>query len=206
MAALQSAAMPAYANKTEVFNAAILRIGASKIASENDNRSEVTILQGIYTGVVSDWTSKHAWSFMKQSADVTKAGETGKKPAYYYFLPSDCDTFSYAEIAGAPVSDIKLVGSQLWTDHDATLTVYYNAEPDPQLWPGDFAEGIVKYLHAALLRGLVMDEAAADSMEGRAKVKMIEAMTRDRRQSGGIVATKEPKYVQAWRSGRRASS
>lgn len=200
--------MTLFAAPINVANTALTQIGAKPLASLTATTAEARIINNVYELIVQDALTKHAYHWAKKTALLAKQEETDQG-RYVYALPADLLNLRYIT-HGSPdgrVVDVEETDEGLpilnWDD---TFYAHYTWRVPEARWPADFAKGIVTALQAALKRGLLSDDAAAEALDEKADRLLRRGMVRDKRQIRGRTLTPNPRMVAIFQGRRRHGS
>lgn len=193
--------MTTYSAPVDVYNAAILQIGARPISLTTDNSAEARILNGTYQGKVDEMLTKHAWTWATKQQVLTPKDQA-LDGQWRFALPHDCLNLRYITINGSRVDIIEMQEDHIiFPTKDTDLVAHYTYKIPPSRWPADFAEAVVDRLIAVLYSGLLSEFSKAEQKNSLADKKMREAMVRDRRQIRGRESNPDPHMVRARRRG-----
>lgn len=198
--------MSAFAAPIEVIQAALHRIGEEELVSLDEDASAARVANSNYEGIVRAMFARHAWTFAKQTLDLTYSGEV------------DLGQWSHAFVWPAAVMNIRSVhfaegGRQLrageyaiesgriLTRSDTPLKVVAIVRAIEADWPGDFAEAVVVRLQGLFLEALCDKPQDARIAKKDAEVLIRDAILRDKRQEPGVRNDSAP-LAEAWRGGR----
>ena len=196
--------MSAYASQIEVVQAALHRIGEDEIASLDSDESGARIAASNYEGIVRSFFARHAWTFAKQTLNLTYQGEV------------ELGHFLYAYVWAGEVTNIRCVlrdgvrlrageysieSGRVLTRCDGDLQIVATVRAPEADWPGDFSEAVV-----VRMQGLFLEALCDKPQDARMKIKdadalMRDAIVRDKRQEPGVVADFVP-LAEAWRGSR----
>jgi|JI10StandDraft_1071094.scaffolds.fasta_scaffold21140_9 hypothetical protein len=200
--------MTVFAAPINVKNAALTGIGAKPMVSEAETSAQARVLNSHYELIVQEALTKHAYAWAKKSALLVKRSQT-PEGRYVYALPADILNLRYITY-GSPdgrVVDVEETDEGLpILDWDSTFYGHYTWRVPEARWPADFADGIVKKLQAALKRGLLSDDNAAEALDELAEKKLRRGMVRDKRQIRGRPVNPNPRMVQVFKGYRRHGS
>ena len=77
--------------KTDIINAALIRLGANRVNSIDDNNPRARIMKDLYEIIRKRVLEEHRWSFATGRSELTLSASTPDFGYnYYYVLPSDC--------------------------------------------------------------------------------------------------------------------
>lgn len=198
--------MSAFAAPIEVIQAALHRIGEEELVSLDEDASAARVANSNYEGIVRAMFARHAWTFAKQTLDLTYSAEV------------DLGQWSHAFVWPAAVMNIRSVhyaegGRQLrageyaiesgrvLTRSDTPLKIVAVVRADEADWPGDFAEAVVVRLQGLFLEALCDKPQDARIAKKDAEVLIRDAILRDKRQEPGVRNDSAP-LAEAWRGGR----
>lgn len=197
-----------YATTIEVVQAALHRVGEQTISSLTDGSPAAQIATSNYEGIVSDYLTRHAWTFATKTVDLTYVGTVENLPfGYDYSWPSTVLNIREIRLDGRELEsgEFEIEDGRVLTyvqDADLKASVTYRAPENK--WPGDFSEAVVVRLQALFLEGLVDKWQDARLKERDAESKMLRAISRDKRQQPAKRAERN-KLADRWRGLRSRS-
>lgn len=205
--------MSAFAAPIEVVQAALHRIGEEEISSLDDDSSGARVAASNYEGIVRSFFARHAWTFAKQTLDLTYQGEVelgSFTHAFVYpsevtnirlvqYAPSD----SYCGLGGRRLraGEYSIESGRILTRSDTPLQVVATVRAAESAWPGDFSEAVV-----VRMQGLFLESLCDKPQDARLKIRdadqlMRDAIVRDKRQEPGVSVEFVP-LAEAWRGSR----
>lgn len=198
--------MSAYAAPIEVIQAALHRVGEEELASLDEDASAARVANSNYEGIVRALFARHAWTFAKQTLDLTYDEEVALGQWSHAFVwPSEVMNIRsvvYAE-GGRRLraGEYAIESGRVLTRSDTPLQIIATVRALEADWPGDFSEAVVVRLH-----GLFLEALCDKPQDARIKIKDAEmlvrdAILRDKRQEPGVSAEFAP-LAEAWRGGR----
>lgn len=205
--------MPAFSAPIEVVQAALHRIGEEEISSLDDDSSGARVAASNYEGIVRSFFARHAWTFAKQTLDLTYQGEVELGQFTHAFVwPSEITNIRgvvYAPTASSPglggrrlrAGEYAIEGGRLLTLRDDPLQVVATTRADESMWPGDFSEAVVVRMQALFLEALCDKPQDARLKTRDADALMRDAIIRDKRQEPGVSIEYVP-LAEAWRGSR----
>jgi len=123
--------------KTDIVNAALIRLGASRVNSIDDANPRARIMKDLYEIVRKRILEEHRWSFATGRSELTLSAEV---PDFgytrYYVLPSD-SLYIQKEVNGY---DYEIEGSLLLSN-ESKVQVRYTIDEDS---PSKFSANFVK--------------------------------------------------------------
>lgn len=205
--------MPAYSAPIEVVQAALHRIGEEEITSLDDDSSGARVASSNYEGIVRSFFARHAWTFAKQTLDLTYAEEVELGAFTHAFVwPSTVTNIrcvmyapndSYPGLGGRRLraGEYAIEGDRLLAMCDTPLQVVATTRAEESMWPGDFSEAVV-----VRMQGLFLEALCDKPQDARLKIRdadllMRDAITRDKRQEPGVNIEFVP-LAEAWRGSR----
>lgn len=194
--------MTVFAAPINVKNAALTGIGAKPLQSETATTAEARVLASHYELIVQEALTKHAYHWAKKKALLVKKTET-PEGLWTYALPPDCLNIRYITYRDNVVDVTETDEGEPILPENDELYIHYTWRVPEARWPADFADGIVKKLQAALKRGLLGDDNAAEGLDEIAELKLRRGMVRDKRQVRGRQVTTPGRMVQIWHGTRR---
>jgi len=200
--------MTVFAAPINVKNTALTQIGGKPLVSETDTSAQARVLANVYELIVQDALTVHAYHWAKKSALLAKQEET-EQGRFVYALPADCLNMRYITYHSPDGRIIDVEETQEGLpilDWDDTFYLHYTWRVPEARWPADFGAGIVMKLQAALKRGLLSDDAAAEALDEKGDKKLRRGMVRDKRQIRGRVLNPNPRMVDIFQGRRRHGS
>ncbi|MBM3557228.1 MAG: hypothetical protein FJX47_16940, partial [Alphaproteobacteria bacterium] len=162
---------------------ALIRLGASPIASFDDGTVEAEIARNLYPSTRDALLSSHPWSFATTQATLARLAEAPiADHANAFQLPGD---FLRALSAGGNGSgrglDYRLAGGRLLADAEAaTLTYVYR--PDEGSFPPFFDQALIARLAAEFCLPITESTSRADSLGRLAEAEFRRAKNIDSQQ------------------------
>lgn len=194
--------MTVFAAPINVKNAALMGIGAKPMVSETETSAQARVINSHYELIVQEALTKHAYMWATKKALLVKKGQT-QEDWYIYALPPDCLNMRYITHNGLPVDVMETEEGEPILPRDDEFYLHYTWRVPEARWPADFADGIVKKLQAALKRGLLSDDNAAEALDEIADRKLRRGMIRDKRQIRGRPLNQVPRMVEVFQGRRR---
>lgn len=199
--------MPAYAAPIEVIQAALHRIGEEELPSLDGDDSAARVANSNYEGIVRAVFARHAWTFAKQTLDLTYQSEVELGPFDHAWVwPPEVVNIRYVMSSGhrLKTGDYSIESGRILTrgryDTDG-LQIVATIRAEESNWPGDLSEAIVTRLQALFLEALCDKPQDARLKERDADQKLRDAIVRDKRQEPGVAVTASP-LADVWRGGR----
>lgn len=200
--------MTVFAAPINVKNTALTQVGAKPMVSETATTAEARVLENVYELIVQDALTVHGYHWAKKTALLAKQSETDQG-RFIYALPADCLNMRYITF-GSPdgrIVDVEETSTGqpilLWDD---VFHLHYTWRVPEAQWPADFGAGIVMKLQAALKRGLLSDDAAAEALDEKADRKLRRGIVRDKRQIRGRTINPNARMVDIFQGRRRHGS
>ena len=196
--------MSAYASQIEVVQAALHRIGEEEITSLDDDSSGARVASSNYEGIVRSFFARHAWTFAKQTLELTYQGEVELGPyTHAHVWPSEVMNIRYVMQDGVRLrsGEYAIESGRVLTRSSTALQVVATVRADEADWPGDFAEAVVVRVQALFLEALCDKPQDARLKTRDADVLMRDAIIRDKRQEPGVSVEFVP-LAEAWRGSR----
>ena len=197
-----------YATTIEVVQAALHRVGEQTIASLVDGSPAAQIATSNYEGIVSDYLTRHAWTFATKTVDLTYVGAIDNLPfGFEYSWPTTVLNIREIRLDGRTLEsgECEIEDGRVLTfveNEPLQASVTYRAPENK--WPGDFSEAVVVRLQALFLEGLVDKWQDARLKEKDAESKMLRAISRDKRQRPAQ-RVERAKLAERWRGLRTRS-
>jgi hypothetical protein len=148
------------ADKLEIMNVALARIGANSITSETEGSTEARL-------VVNHWSiarlavlREHAWNFAATDVELAQvAGYAGFEFKYAYALPADC--VRLLQFYGNPT--FRVQGGRVLTNEPVCKIKYVADITDTSKWDASFSDVLAQRLAVDIAYALTKSQAAADS-------------------------------------------
>lgn len=144
----------------EVVNEALVRIGASPIASMRDTSASALVASTLYATARDTALADFPWSFALREEPLVRLAQQGGRleaEKYTYQVPTD----SVRILGLCCRSPYRLSGDQLYTDApEATLA--YISRVEPSAWSAGFRRVVVLELAAAMAVAVTDSSARAD--------------------------------------------
>lgn len=196
--------MSAYASQIEVVQAALHRIGEEEITSLDDNSSGARVAASNYEGIVRSFFARHAWTFAKQTLELTYQGVVELGPyTHAHVWPAEVMNIRYIMQDGVRLrsGEYAIESGRVLTRSSTALQVVATVRAEEADWPGDFAEAVVVRMQALFLESLCDKPQDARLKTRDADVLMRDAIIRDKRQEPGVSVEFVP-LAEAWRGSR----
>lgn len=193
-----------YAAPIEVVQAALHRVGEDVIASLDDASTPAQVATSNYEGIVESVFARHAWTFAKQTLDLTYQGAVTLGPWTHAFVwPAEVMNIRYVMQDGVRLraGDYSLESGRLLTTSDEDLQIVATVRAPEGDWPADVAEAIVTRMHALFLEALCDKPQDARLLKRDAEDMIRKAILRDKRQEPGVSVAFVP-LAEAWRGSR----
>jgi len=200
--------MSSYAAPIEVVQAALTRLGET-ITSLDDGSPAALVTAANYEAIIRANLAKHAWTFATRTEALTLVDDTVRGPWSFAYAPATAPTEivnirrvmypgGYALRAG----QFELQSGQILVRAEDNYECVVTARVNENQWADDFAEAIVTDLKG-LYQGALLDRWQEGDITRRgAKMLMLEATVRDKRQQ----QQSSPYYnelAETWRGGAR---
>lgn len=171
------------ASKIELLRAVASAVGDQPPQDENEGTPFLLQILPIWDSIVSDFTTRHAWTWGTQLRVITATTEDPPAPwEYTYALPVDRtllrDVF---DENGEPV-DYNLEGGQIYAMHSGPLYAQINVAAEAGVWPGDFAKVVQDTLEGYSWKGLRDEKQIGANMIANAEARLKTVITRDKNQ------------------------
>mgnify|MGYP002641322725 CR=1 FL=1 len=123
--------------KTDIVNAALIRLGANRVNSIDDNNPRARIMKDLYEIIRKRILEEHRWSFATGRSELTKSGTTPDFGyTYYYVLPSD---YLYIQ-SDANGYLYEIEGSLLLSNENLVQVKYTKDETSPSKFSANFVK------------------------------------------------------------------
>lgn len=130
--------------KLDIINSALRKIGASKVASLEDNNNDLRSILAVYNDMRDDVLSRFSWGFATKFVTLAKDIVS---PAWgysnVYTLPIDNVLVVALQDSSDPMAydtDYEVVGSCIYTDAQPVYLRYISNAVDESKWPIYFRE------------------------------------------------------------------
>ena len=125
-----------------IANSALLKIGANRINSFDDNKTEAVVVKEFYERSIRWLFAQFYWGFASETVDLSRATVNPKHEyEFAYKLPSD-----FIRIERTfPNSNYKIVGNELHTNQQA-IGIKYTVRKDEADLPIYFEQTMMYYL------------------------------------------------------------
>jgi hypothetical protein len=167
----------AVASDTEIMNSALIKLGAERIISANDENNRARLCKEQYPKVRDDLLRAHPWKFSVRRVSLTAIDP---KPAgygdyaYVMTLPSDC--IRVLELVNCNINEV-------WDTEDRYLLVnyapvtlrYISRVTNVAKYDDNFCEVLAWQLAADLAYALVGDKEKADGVKVMAERALSQA-------------------------------
>jgi hypothetical protein len=188
--------MSPYSAPIEVVQAALHRIGEDEIASMDSDESTARVARSNYEGIVAAYFARHAWTFAKRTLPLTYQGEVELGMWKHAFVwPAETVNIRSVMRSGANdgrwagyrlrSGDYAIEGDRVLTLTDDPLQIVATIRAPEGDWSPDFAEAVVTRMQALFLEALCDKPQDARIKERDAEAKILNAITRDKRQEPG---------------------
>lgn len=194
-----------YAAPIEVVQAALHRIGEESIASLDEASSAAQIAASNYEGIVDALFARHAWTFAKQTLDLTYQGAVDLgRWTHAFVIPSSVRNIRWVMREGVRLraGEYAIEAGRILTESDDALQVVATVRANEGDWPGDVAEAVVTRLQALFLESLCDKPQDARLLKRDAEAMIRLAIVRDKRQEPGVEVEFAP-LAEAWRGSRQ---
>lgn len=168
----------------QVVNEALIKLGATPIASLEDSGAQATTARALFDTTRDRLLAETAWHFALKKVDLPELSldeddfNEHSDYAHIYQMPSD-RVRSLGLESKAP---FRLLRDRLWTDDQPAVLVYvYRA--DVEDWPGYFRDVVVDTLAAAFATAVTDTVNRAEYWGRRADVGRGRAMSVDAQQT-----------------------
>lgn len=197
--------MPAYAAPIEVVQAALHRIGEEGITDMSEDSSAARIATSNYEGIVRGYFARHAWTFAKQTLDLTHSAtvELGTWTDAYTWPGTVLNIRAVMRDDGYRLraGEYAIESGRVLTLDDEDLQILATVRAPEADWPGDFSEAVVTRMQALFLESLCDKYQDARLAKRDAEALIVSAIVRDKRQEPGVDAEFAP--LAEARMGRR---
>lgn len=193
-----------YAAPIEVVQAALHRIGEESIASLDEASSAAQIAASNYEGIVESVFARHAWTFAKETLDLTYQGAvTLGRWTHAHVWPAEVMNIRYVMREGVKLraGEYAIERGRILTQTDEDLQIVATVRAPEGDWPGDVTEAVVTRLQALYLESLCDKPQDARLLKRDFEAMIQRAILRDKRQEPGVAVDFVP-LAEAWRGSR----
>jgi len=171
------------ATDVEICSMSLLKLGASPIASFDDETVEAELARSLYEPIVQALLVAHPWAF---SLTVSGLVEAAEQPArgfrYAYLLPNGLLRTIAASGSTGRNSVYRVMGDRLFSD-DKELSLTYQQRPETSLFPPHFVQALAAKLAAELCLPLTESSTRAEVLQRVANAEVKLARLVDSQQS-----------------------
>lgn len=170
------------ANPTVICNSALIKVGAGRIISLDDDSKEAMVCKEQYEKCVADLLRSHPWNFsIKRTSLAALVEAPAFGFAYKFQIPSDC--LRVLEV-GTNQAPWEKEGSTIVTD-SGTCDVKYIARVEESLFDANFVEVAALKLASDICYSLVQSVQLREQLRAEYNLKLREARSYDA-QEGGV--------------------
>ncbi len=129
-------------SQVEIANRALLKVGATRINSMQDNKTEAVVINEYYELAYQWMLAQYPWSFAMKVEALSRIPEAPLEDyAFAYELPQN-----YIWVQRVyPNSNFKIMGTQLWTN-EKQISVKFIERADEAIIPAYFEQAFMVYL------------------------------------------------------------
>lgn len=171
-------------SRIETLRAVAGTIGEDPPTDENEGTDYLVAMLAIWTEVVNDFLTRHAWTWGTQFREITATADTPPKPwLYAYALPVDRTSIKDVRDStyGYPV-DYEIIDQLLYAMEDGPLDAYINIAQTPNYWPADFARAVRESMEGHAWKWAEEFERG-ERLIDKAEKRITKAIARDKRQN-----------------------
>ena len=151
-------------SKFDLCSAALVAIGAHRIATFEDGTAEATVAGSLYEMLVDHELGRHRWNFAKRVFKLNRLAEVPlHRWAYLYQLPADCILLRSVYFSGQPVAYEQYDGRRVASDALDPIAEFTGRIAEDQ-WPAYFMALMRMRLEAHFLGALMKDPAQKERM------------------------------------------
>lgn len=190
--------------ETDIANAALTKIGATRITSFTDGSKNADRISIQYPFVRDDLLRRHNWNFATKRIKLARSSSTPVSGFdYAYPLPADwIRTVSVSDsddgVSGVTYREEMLSNQRcLLTDSDQVYLRYIAKIEDPNAMPADFHMALI----VALARAVAVSIANSNTMEDQLRAEAELALNRAK-SSDGMGSTPESRPRGSWATSR----
>ena len=148
----------------DISNSALLKVGASRINSFDDNKAEAVVVQEFYERSYRWLLSQYYWGFAMMTVALARTTTAPQyEYEYAYKLPSD-----FVRVQRTyPNSNYKIVGNELHTN-ESKIGIKYTFRAREEDLPIYFEQAMMYYLAEQITIPLTENQTKADSNYAKA--------------------------------------
>lgn len=172
-------------SQVSICNSALVKVGAERISSIDQDTKSARILKAVYAQVRDAVLAAHPWNFAIKRAVLAPVSST---PAFEfdfaYDLPNDCLAVlslydGATDFGGDESIDYVVEGRQILTDEESISLRYIYQNVDESSWNSYFAEAFAWRLAKEVAYNLTQSLALASACESSYQRELSLARSRD---------------------------
>jgi len=171
-------------SETAIANSALMKLGAERILSLNDDTREARILKEQYEKVRDDLLRSHPWNFAIERVTLAALTTT---PAfgftYEYQVPADCLRILETD-TGNEGEEWQKEGDKIRSDVAPMSIKYVKKVTDPNLFDANFAEVLAIKLASDVCYAITQSTTLKAALLDEYKAKIREARSFDGQEGG----------------------
>lgn len=143
------------ASKIAILRAIAASVGAKPPVNESESSDFLRAMLPVWTTVVDDFTTRHAWTWGTDTRDITATSDTPPPPwLYSYALPVDRTLIRDVMDAYGSQVDYDIEGQRVLANDPGPLKIKINTGITPANWPGNFAKCVQETLEGYAWKSL----------------------------------------------------
>jgi hypothetical protein len=176
------------ASETGIINAALRKIGSSRITSRTDGSEAANALDDVFDDKRDEVLRGHTWNFAKARAQLAQvAGAPAFGFDHWYQLPAD-----YLRVAAVYRDDkarsrirfYRIEAGRLLCDDDDVYLLYVKRVTDPNAMMPDFREALAFRLASEVAVALTNSTSLAKEMGAEYQRRLAKAQSNDAQEDG----------------------
>lgn len=187
-------------SQVSVCNSALVKVGAERISSIDENTKRAIILKAIYDTTRDAVLRAHPWHFATKRETLVPTATT---PAfgyqYEYDLPNDCLKVIDCEVLSREDIDFQVESRKIRTDWNEINILYVFQQTDESEWDSCFAEAMAWALAGQIAYNLTQSITLAQSCEQKYRAVLAEA-----RSMNGTEGVLKGLIADDWTNSRRS--
>jgi hypothetical protein len=171
------------ASKIELLRAVASAVGDTPPQDENEGTPFLLQILPIWDSIVSDFTTRHAWTWGTQLRVISATTVEPPAPWEYTFaLPVDRTLLRDVFDENGEGVDYDLEDGDVYAMLPGPLYARINVAADAGVWPGDFAKIVQDTLEGYSWKGLRDEKQIGANMIANAEARLVAVIARDRNQ------------------------
>jgi hypothetical protein len=165
------------ATDIEICNSALIKVGAGRIVSLDEDSASARLCKEQYPKVLLDLLRAHPWSFAIKRVQLAETTQ----PEYGYVsafqLPNDC--LRVLEMEGHETIEWRKEGRTIVTDASTVKIKYISSNIPPGNFDNNFAEALAAKIAADICYSLVQSVTLREQLMNEAQMKLAQARSFD---------------------------